>query len=87
VRPGDHAGAGGTATRRAILPANMTDMCAERPAAPRSAPSRIIGLIAALVVCGVIGYFIGDYHGRTRPIFGGDGADGLGDECAAGPQR
>jgi hypothetical protein len=76
VRPGDEAGTGGTrdrpgeadagaGRRPGDMDANIIDMGVEPAPQPRPVRWRVIGLIAALILAGAIGYLVGDNHGRS----------------------
>jgi hypothetical protein len=65
VRPGGKPGADGTDGWPDDFDADVIDMGVEPIAQQRPVPWRIIGLIAALILGGVIGYFVGDNHGRN----------------------
>ncbi len=68
MKSGDDAGvsdSGGTPGRPGETGAHIIDMGDAPPAVPRPVPWRVIGLIAALLLGGVIGYFVGDNHGRS----------------------
>ena len=66
MRPGEPPGADGTDGRPDDFDAAVIDMGVEPIPQQRPVPWRVIGLIAALLLGGVIGYFVGDNHGR-RP--------------------
>jgi hypothetical protein len=57
--------AGGTNGPPDDADAHIIDLNDEPPPSARPVPWRVIGLIAALVLGGVIGYFVGDNHGRS----------------------
>jgi hypothetical protein len=64
-RPGDKIVGGAAANQPGDIPADIIDMGVEPESQQRPVPWRILGLIAALIVGGVVGYFVGDNHGRT----------------------
>jgi len=65
VRPGQPPGANGTDGGPDDFDATVIDMGVDPTPQQRPVPWRIIGLIAALLLGGVIGYFVGDNHGRS----------------------
>ena len=65
MRPDELPGADGTDGRPVDFDAKVIDMGVEPAPQQRPVPWRIIGLIAALILGGVIGYFVGDNHGRS----------------------
>ena len=65
MRPGQPPGANGTDGGPDDFDAAVIDMGVDPIPQQRPVPWRIIGLIAALLLGGVIGYFVGDNHGRS----------------------
>lgn len=65
VRPDNEPGDDGTDGRPNDFGAEVIDMGAEPTPQRRPVPWRVVSLIAALLLGGVIGYFVGDNHGRS----------------------